>query len=1534
MSESLYSEELRAVPQDQRLRSEGQWRVWIGHIRSAAISEDVWEYLNPDLSEESVRQVPEAAQEPQPSSIREDVEDEFELTEKEFTQWTRRIQAYDRRETQRVRLLKVMARMNSLITRSLATEYHYLTVDEVSPHQKLVRLAREFKPKPETRTEELRVAWRAMIKQPANNVNTDHWLTQWTSLYEEAKCADVPDVVYSVKYAIRDFLRAIQPIDDVFCTAWQEKMLIHDISFHDVISSYRSRRKALGQSAKKGSSKVALATLDGQHEAKFGQNKSKPAEKTYRTRCPCGNGAHTYQQCYYLNKSLRPEGWNPNEAVEKKIPEFIKRMSLQDQEAIAKLAKTESAQFAASEDHRSIEQIISMFSHDLAVQAAQESDEFPLKNSWIVDTGANTHISNDRERFVSFTPADYTVITGDASTRIQGFGTVRVNLTDPETGKTSIGEVSDVRYSPGFHTNLLSASRLKSKGFIMDIELLALVHCGQPIAKLEEKCGLYVLEYRPIPAGFATVKHSQKPLISSATAERWHQRLGHMYDQRIEKLAELVDGIKITGQHIDNAIGNPERCEVCQMTSAKRQISRRVHGTKYGKYGRIHFDLVRIETAYNDDKWMTHFYVEGIRLHAASTHEKKSGCQDAVKHFVAFAIAQLKLPIRAFRYDNERAAGRTVEDFLRECGFIVEHSVVGTPEMNSFSERSGGVIIARARALLLEAGLPKALWPEAVKAAIYIINRSPTKLPNGQWIIPYAEATGIDHAQPKQRINLSNLRLYGCRAYVRRQGIPKSHKMEPRADIGYLVGYTASNIWRVWFPHRGAVREVRDVVFDENLRYDPKELEKPPISDVIEAMPWEIGEDEHEDIEQLTQLDNQPETNEPASESTQQSPEAIPDVQRQENAFEPPKSPGQPQQTVTPSPTPSAEPQLLPAPQAQQPSQGAFPGDRRPAQHETAHPRAPRDIVGDVSDQNIVTGARNRKPVDQAFTAALEEPEDYHEGVLAAFATGLNAPHLHNLVHRDDLPSEPQNWKEMINHQYHKGFLAAAGLEVDTLTRKSTFEVVQRPTDRSIQILPLKWVFTYKFDSNGFLSKLKARLCVRGDLQRMTAEEKYSATLAVRTARAVFALVAAFDLDTRQYDAVNAFLNSLLDEIVYVSLPPGFDKDGKTKCWKLLRALYGLRKSPRLWQREASKIFTSLGLQVVQEDICLFAADGIIVFFYVDDIIIVNHASKHTAAENLREQLSKHWELRDMGEAQWFLGIRIIRDRQQMALWLCQDSYISSMAHRYHLTGSRRYDTPLPSYSLKPFDGQATPQQIHEYQEKVGSAQYATTITRPDSAKATATLAQFLTNPGPQHLDAINRVISYLYNTRTSAIAYRARDRSQKNSQIPEAVQFFSDASFADNPDRKSSEGYTCMMFGGPVDWKASKQRTVTTSTTEAELLSISEAARTVAMWKRLFKAIRFDPEHELSIKCDNQQTIGILEKETPQLRTKLRHVDIHQHWLRQEVQSKRINVHWVRTADMIADGLTKLLPRQKHLGFMQSMGMEDIRQHLVVGEV
>lgn len=80
----------------------------------------------------------------------------------------------------------------------------------------------------------------------------------------------------------------------------------------------------------------------------------------------------------------------------------------------------------------------------------------------------------------------------------------------------------------------------------------------------------------------------------------------------------------------------------------------------------------------------------------------------------------------------------------------------------------------------------------------------------------------------------------------------------------------------------------------------------------------------------------------------------------------------------------------------------------------------------------------------------------------------------------------------------------------------------------------------------------------------MSTEEKRAATLAVKTARAVFALVAAFDLDMIQRDVVTAFLNSMLESEVYTKCPPGFE--ALNQCWLLYRALYGLRISLRLWQ--------------------------------------------------------------------------------------------------------------------------------------------------------------------------------------------------------------------------------------------------------------------------------------------------------------------------------------------------------------------------------
>ena len=86
-------------------------------------------------------------------------------------------------------------------------------------------------------------------------------------------------------------------------------------------------------------------------------------------------------------------------------------------------------------------------------------------------------------------------------------------------------------------------------------------------------------------------------------------------------------------------------------------------------------------------------------------------------------------------------------------------------------------------------------------------------------------------------------------------------------------------------------------------------------------------------------------------------------------------------------------------------------------------------------------------------------------------------------------------------------------------------------------------------------------------------------TLASTTFRTLMAMTAYFDLETCQIDVINTFVNYDLDEVVYMRLPPGFKKPGKVLL--LNKALYRLRRSPLLWQKKLTDVFTNLGFELV-----------------------------------------------------------------------------------------------------------------------------------------------------------------------------------------------------------------------------------------------------------------------------------------------------------------------------------------------------------------
>jgi reverse transcriptase-like protein len=277
-------------------------------------------------------------------------------------------------------------------------------------------------------------------------------------------------------------------------------------------------------------------------------------------------------------------------------------------------------------------------------------------------------------------------------------------------------------------------------------------------------------------------------------------------------------------------------------------------------------------------------------------------------------------------------------------------------------------------------------------------------------------------------------------------------------------------------------------------------------------------------------------------------------------------------------------------------------------------------------------------------------------------------------------------------------------------------------------------------------------------------------------------------------------------------------------------------RSPPLWHIEFTTKLEELGLFPVPGVNCIYTNDWLTVIFYVDDIIAI-YSSCHTSEmDHFEAQLLQKYEIQALGETNHFLGVRILRDRPNRKLWLIQDSYIENFGHKFNITVTKTPKTPLPSTTLQPYSGQATPQQTYGYQQHVGSLNFPGIITRPDIARACSKLSEYLQNPGPEHIAAAEHLSQYLVATKSLAIEYSGNVDDHKMFLI------WSDAAFADDKiTRFSSYGYCLQLFGGIIHYKAIKQRTVTTSSTEAELLAISNTAKEYMWWIQLFKAINFD---------------------------------------------------------------------------------------------
>ncbi len=138
-----------------------------------------------------------------------------------------------------------------------------------------------------------------------------------------------------------------------------------------------------------------------------------------------------------------------------------------------------------------------------------------------------------------------------------------------------------------------------------------------------------------------------------------------------------------------------------------------------------------------------------------------------------------------------------------------------------------------------------------------------------------------------------------------------------------------------------------------------------------------------------------------------------------------------------------------------------------------------------------------------------------------------------NCIHISTLSSSSTHWRAMLRHSHDEEFKKATQMKYDAIDDRDTWKIMNKSENQ--KIISLKWVFIYKNNSDDYLTKYKARIVIRDDLQDADPQDVYAATLTSKVFRMLMTLMIAFYLETRQLNVVNAFLNAHNNEICILS---------------------------------------------------------------------------------------------------------------------------------------------------------------------------------------------------------------------------------------------------------------------------------------------------------------------------------------------------------------------------------------------------------------